>query len=96
MSFLLPNLPLATQTSLARSSSDFTRDAVRFSDGNAVPLCWRESIEDILIFAEEIIFENFKTKQFSTNGVQRNACCLFVLAGCLLGKLFGLHDQRSA
>jgi hypothetical protein len=85
MSFLLPNLPLATQTSLARSSSDFTRDAVRFSDGNAVPLCWRESIEDILIFAEEIIFENFKTRQFSTNGVQRNACCLFVLADRVVG-----------
>jgi hypothetical protein len=75
---------------------DFTRDAVRFSDGNAVPLCRLEPAENKLIVEDEIIFENFKTKQFSTNAVQRNACCLFVLAGCMLGWLFGLHALRSA
>jgi hypothetical protein len=74
---------------------DFTRDAARFSDGNAVPLCRLEPVENKLIVEDEIIFENFKMKQFSTNGVQRNACCLFS-RDCMLGKSFGRRALGSA
>jgi hypothetical protein len=69
---------------LREAASDLTRDAVRFSDGNAVPLCRLVSGEDILMSEDEIVFGNFKMKQFSTNGVQRNARrLLFWRTACL-------------
>jgi hypothetical protein len=62
---------------LREAASDLTRDAVRFSDGNAVPLCWLVAAEDTLMFEDEIIFGNFKMKQFSTNGVQKKTWRFF-------------------
>jgi hypothetical protein len=58
-------------------------DAVRFSDGNAVPLCWLESVEDTLMFADDVIFENFKMKQFSTNVFKETVSPSFCFGGVL-------------
>jgi hypothetical protein len=68
---------------LREAVPDLTRDAVRFSDGNAVPLCWLESVEDTLMFADDVIFENFKMKQFSTNVFKETVSPSFCFGGVL-------------
>ena len=78
---------------MREAASDLTRDAVRFSDGNAVPLCRLVSGEDILMSEDEIVFGNFKMKQFSTNGVQRSAA-VFCFGGPR-GKLQTANGARA-